>query len=487
MDNKAKIEKANKLIRKFAALMKRAYMKHNYEKCLELIEASANFQYFFNQVYSDKLIEDYIVKISKNTILIDDDYKCDPDCVLFFDDFGGDIRGLVIIYLKALCKLGYKVVYITQESSRNNQKSLHSAVEGYNVIFEYYNSRNTIISNINFLNDCINRYKPTYMFMYGYPYNIIAAVVFTSYAEKIKRYQINLTDHAFWIGLNAFDYCLEFRDYGAHISQFERGISKDKLLLCPYYPIIDETIDFKGFPFKRDNKKVLFSGGGLYKTIGDNNKYYTIVSSILSSNSDVIFLYAGEGNATYLNELVNKYPQRVFHIEERKDFFAILKRIDLYLNTYPMLGGLMTQYAVVAGVIPLTLKHGDDSSGLLLEQDEAQIEYSDINYLIKDALKLLSDEHYMSQRKALLKNQVITEIEFQNNLKNIMEFGKSNFTIKNIDLNTLEFRRHYVDRLLFYNEAIRSIVRFNHKKIIINFPFLFIFGVIKRLFQKTKG
>ena len=44
------------------------------------------------------------------------------------------------------------------------------------------------------------------------------------YAGHMKRYQVNLTDHAFWLGTYAFDYCLEFLDFGAIVSREYRHI-----------------------------------------------------------------------------------------------------------------------------------------------------------------------------------------------------------------------------------------------------------------------
>ena len=75
-------------------------------------------------------------------------------------------------------------------------------------------------------------------------------------------------DHAFWLGRNAFDYCLEFRDFGANLSRQYRHIPIQKLLKQPYYPLADPTIPYGGLPFERaDGDFVIFSGGTLYKTL----------------------------------------------------------------------------------------------------------------------------------------------------------------------------------------------------------------------------
>lgn len=76
------------------------------------------------------------------------------------------------------------------------------------------------------------------------------------YAGCMKRYQINLTDHAFWLGAHAFDYVLEFRDFGANVSRQYHHIAPHKILKQPYYPYIDRTLSFQGFPFENYGGRV---------------------------------------------------------------------------------------------------------------------------------------------------------------------------------------------------------------------------------------
>jgi len=62
------------------------------------------------------------------------------------------------------------------------------------------------------------------------PWDISAILAFMQMSGKMKRYQINLTDHAFWLGRQAFDFCLEFRDFGANVSRIHRNIPMRKIL-----------------------------------------------------------------------------------------------------------------------------------------------------------------------------------------------------------------------------------------------------------------
>jgi hypothetical protein len=61
-------------------------------------------------------------------------------------------------------------------------------------------------------------------------------------------------------------------------------------------------------------KKIIFSGGSLYKTLGGNNKYYSMIDSILKKYTNTIFLYAGTGDSTKINELMKKMARASFII-----------------------------------------------------------------------------------------------------------------------------------------------------------------------------
>ena len=117
-----------------------------------------------------------------------------------------------------------------------------------------------------------------------------------------------------------------------------------------------------------------------------------------------------------MNILKQKYNDRVFHVEERKDLYQVLKHCVLYLNTYPMFGGLMMNYAATAGKIPITLKHNHDADGLLFNQSKLKIEYEDMDTLLQDVDKLLENPEYLKEREALLNGSVITEEKFRREL-----------------------------------------------------------------------
>ena len=248
--------------------------------------------------------------------------------------------------------------------------------------------------------------------------------------NKYIRYKINLTDHAFWLGCNAFDFSIEFRDYGASISHYYRNIPKEKIIKLPYYPYIDKSKDFEGYPFPvSENDLIIFSGGSLYKTFdGKGNLYYKIIDFCLCNYKQVKFWYAGSGDDSELVKLMRKYPNRVFHTDERNDLFQIMLNIDIYISTYPMSGGLMSQYSAIAGVVPLTLHSGDETGGIL-NSDTVSYEFGNLEDFKYELQHLLSDKVYRINQGKKLKESVMMQHVFDETLRQIIKENYSPFEI----------------------------------------------------------
>lgn len=411
------------------------------------------------------------------------EYAANENTVLFYDCFGLDTRGLAAIYAKALVALNYKVVWGTTDKAKDKIPTIERFLDKGDVVKVFIDMRSSYQNHIEQLTAAFEKYLPKRAFFYTKPNDVSAEIVFYHYRNKVTRYQINLTDHAFWLGNNAFDYCLEFREYGAGISRVERKIDENKIVLLPYYPLIDTSIEFQGLPFDKTGKKVLFSGGALYKTIGGDNKFYSIVAKVLENNDDTVFLYAGSGDDSELKKLSAKFEDRVYHIQERKDLFALMSHVDAYLNTYPMIGGLMSQYAAMAGLPPIYLidEGKAEASGLLLDQDKANIEFHKVEEVVNELNLLLRDLDYRKQRSEDIKKRVFSETEFTSLLSDIMQ-GKAKYC--KVDCpNTLWFRKEYISRFKF-NMVLSAIASRKNKSLMFNFIDLFALQVAIKLAKK---
>lgn len=445
------------------------------------VAALAEIYYEWNQFYCDEALETICENAGKDLLVGQVHSWTNEDnrnkTILYCDTFGNDIRGLSLMYLKALVDLDYKVIYVTRIDRREDQPILRNTLIDKNIVFEYIDFASKYTEQVNAINAVVQQYKPDIAFLYTKPYDVAVVAVFSQYEGILERYKINLTDHAFWLGKVALDYCIEFRDYGASVSFYKRGIKQEKIVALPYYPYVDQNISFEGDLFDEGTRYV-FSGGSLYKTLGEENKYYKIVEHILQTDDKICFLYAGSGDDSQLKKIAEKYPDRVVHIPERKDFVELIRRSVFYLNTYPTVGGQMMQYCALVGKLPVTLRHNLASGGLLLNQKKAAIEFDSLEEIYAEIDKLLSDDKYLHERENSLNGCVITEREFQEALGQMLKYHETPYKLDYIQLDLNEIAREYRFRI---NEAavVAAIAKKRHISLFAQFPIYFLKRYLK--------
>ena len=102
-------EYVEKVISKIQKAIKKSIYLQKYEDALYLISICANILYQTNIYYKDDNLENAIDKLALemklNEYLGVEEYAAREDYVLFYDGFGLNDRGLIQIYLKALCKI----------------------------------------------------------------------------------------------------------------------------------------------------------------------------------------------------------------------------------------------------------------------------------------------------------------------------------------------------------------------------------------------
>lgn len=458
------------------------FKKNNLEHVLELICAKARLLYIYNQMYRDDQSETLLSAIA-DKFKTEFYHSSNDKTVLFYDGFGLDARGLVQQYLTGLVENNYKVLYISVSPDESEQPHVLRILKQGNGKFLSLQGKN-FIDKIVWLRNICSSHCFSYAFLYTTPYDVAGIVTFSLLKEKAVRYQINLTDHAFWLGAQTFDYCIEFRNYGAAITRDYRKVNSEKLVYLPYYPILNEYEIFQGFPESIKNKKVILSGGATYKTLDNNNTFYNIVESLLDKHNDVAFMYLSNDTVKQLDSLKNKYPQRVVHLSERSDLIEVMKHSRLFLNTYPISGGLMVQYAAISGCIPVTLKRewDDDAVGLLKNENVLNEIFTVKSKFIDEIGRLLEDENYFKEKKKMLEGQVLTPADFAKGLQKILINPKEMiFTdIKAVD--TKMYRQSFAENLS-RNDVIKSLIRKDTPKVCRYFPELTVEWIIKRLFK----
>jgi hypothetical protein len=466
------LKKAIKDYNFFVELANKFYTDTNYEDCMSCINYASRLAYAVNFKYTDKNLENIIKNISEN-IIKSKNFKGNNNRYVFYDYFALPNRGLTQQYLRALMAWGVEFLYIIPrtidcvDSKILDELKRYDKVQIYCVNMKAKNNIDMVMQ----ISEALKKYQPFRAFLHMAPWDVIGNVIWNSFSN-IERYQINITDHAFWLGINSSDYFLEFRNYGYNISYQYRDILKERLLLQPYYPIIDSA-KYQGIPYENSVAVRLLSGGAYYKVYGENNIFFRLIKKILEENPETLFYYAGNGDERPMLKFIraNQLDDRWFLIGSRTDLSEVMKRMDIYIGTSPWSGGLMTLLAAALSIPIVAYAAISDYSNYtegffssLKEVPNITIHdkdtfYATVNQLVQD--KLLRKE--LGQK---MNNSLVAVDEFNVMLKYLVD-TKHNREITldlNIDIDSVAKRYldldnnylHYIPRLLINKYTLRK-------------------------------
>lgn len=450
MNTKITKQRVNKDFIKLKELAKKCYDKKDYYQTLSTIETASKLMYAFNISYTDDDMEEMLSNIAYE-VLKSNTRKIPPNNgrkIILYDFFAMDNRGLTQQYIMALIDLDYEILFITyQRDSMKQSEQIFLQLKLYKKAQIYTIKNKEYIESSKEMYNVIKKFGATKALIHTSPWDVVGIMTF-SYLTEVERYLINLTDHAFWLGKCCSDYILEFRSYGYNISKNYRNIKEEKLMLLPYYPVQDLTIPFEGFPFDTIGKKVIFSGGAVYKIYG-SNIFFDTIKHIVEKHDDTIVMYAGGGNTKpFKNFIVNNHlEKRVFLISERKDISQIFKNCYFYLGTYPLCGGLMTQYAVANNKIPIAF--ADEKikcnfiESLFINVKNRVLTYTKLKKYYDTIDKLIDEPKYKNELENNLNDLIITRAEFAENLLSSLEKKSTKFSFIKYDIDINEFSNLY--------------------------------------------
>ncbi len=423
--------------------------KKNYNDCINLISCAANIAYHLNFKFYDDEFEDYLKSISYN-LIENIDFGVISGRWVFYDSFGLDNRGLTQQYLNALDDMKVEYLYILETyRSDKEHKDIINQVKN-NPRAEIYINDSSLDFKVQIMNiiKVLESYKPEKALLHFTPWKCLSIVLWNR-LNFIERYFINLTDHAFWLGKNSFDFSLEAREYGIYFSNKFRYIDRNKLLLSKFYPIINEK-EFLGFPQEVKNKIKIFSGGTYYKIYGSNDLYFDIVKKILLKYDNTVLLFAGSGDDKPLREFIktNNFQRRIFLLGHRSDINEVIKNSDIYLNTYPLGGGLLTQYALLNSIPVIGFGDSDlpmsftetmtYKKGIKCTYTDLNIFYEEFDYIINNYKEISYDKNIVSPSRE----------EFLDNFKKLV-FSKNkieNLEIEDFNFNKQRFFKLYLEQ-----------------------------------------
>lgn len=408
----------NKDLRYLKKQVTRYLSSKRYDKALDYIVMSAKLMYEFAVDFIDIELEDSLSRVVNDVFGITE-YEPDDEIVMFYDYYALPNRGLTQQYMRGLANTNKKVYYLVPKKKENIDRRIINEFESYNNVSLLFIQDKNLLQTVSSILEVVNRIKPKKVFMHMSPWDVVGNLVWNSCTSS-ERYNIDITDHTFWLGKNCTDFILEWRDYGATIAQTLRGFSREKIIVIPYYPILDSE-RFYGYEFlDKDHSRVrLFSGGHIFKIYGQNDFFLNLIKSILEQNLNTDFYYIGGGNTRYVKKFIddNGLSNRWYMVENRKDIVEFIEKMDVFVHTYPISGGLMCQIA--AGCKKPTIAYSDSWNTDCLIEPYFHVEklvhkltYFDRNEMLNEIKLLCSNKDYRESLGENEKEALIEEKEF---------------------------------------------------------------------------
>lgn len=468
----------NYVIRIYEKWVKKSYEafdKGKYDISLYNIAICARWMYNFNIRYTDNRLEKLIKEISNIKIGNSINYLPNNNCCVFLDSIG-TTKCLNLQYLRALISLNREIVYILH----NDLSQCKSIIDELN---QYPNSHiflikqeQLLINQAQEINKIIYRFKPAQIFLHMIPQDVVSLLAIYNISGA-KKYNIDLQDHTYWLGATFIDYNIQFRDYGEKISIQKRNLKPKQIIRLPYYPIKHLNNKFEGFTNIPSDAIIIFTGGAQYKMLGKNDIFFNLMDTILDCSPKAHILVATIGDNILFSQKVlkMKHRERVHCIGMRKDINEVFNHSDIYLVTYPLIGGLMTQYAAAYARPILAYAEKDDANlaeGVVNHKLGAVNTLYSLDSFKASAQKLLTDKKF--REKEGLKNQhaIINEDDFSKYLEKILE----------CDTTDIEWKHHtqpnYEEMIKFYlqNEnsrihaGLKSMITYLKFKVFFYFP-----------------
>ena len=440
------------------AKAKKCFRAGDTQITIDLVDAYFSIAGQFNFNYVDNEIEALLKRISESVILQSNNYEPNREKWILYDDFCTTyVLGLQ--WLDALAATGKRILYITSRDiySESRHKNILDRVSAYSNVETLIIPQGGSIERAQSLYDGIVRFGASKIILHKYATASVMDLVLPILPSGMEKYVINLSDQTFWFGARFIDYCLEFRKFGASVSMQRRGLTKEQLLMVPFYPADDQN-PFTGFPAEctRD-KVVIFSGGDYYKTLDEERTYWRLVKELLDRYPQVVFLFATknipEGDSEIKHFIAdNHFEGRFIYIQFRPDIYQVFAHCDIYMGTCPTSGSLMSQLAAVNSKPILQFyKPGtsdDETEQALCINEKFLISYNDEEAFFNEADKLIHDAEYRRIKGRRLQSAMMHREQFNRLVLMTLSSNKTQFPIEEYDINyrELDNRWYYLEK-----------------------------------------
>lgn len=421
-----------------------ANKKGDIERCLNAITGCVElaYRFFLKETFGDDDLEEILYDIGKEYVKIGKksiNDRTEQNNIIFYDSFAQDNRGLTEQYIDALYHNGFNVLFITTNSQFSDKTKLgNKIINKYKYKYEIIDDNILFINKVKKITSVISNFGAEKVFLHLSPYDLFAIILFSQYKGILYRYFINITDHAYWLGKNCIDECIEFRKFGVALSSLVRKIPIKRISLLPYYPVsesIDECDDNNKILDNIRDKFIVITGGTNYKYLDSKHTLLKLILRIFKENTNALLVMVG---TSYAGEIYKKFAEkkgfkdRIILLNSTPYLKTLFKKADLYLCSYPMTGGLMAQIAVEQGLPIISynerfMYHNDISD--LISSDMFEL-HNNFNSFCNQINKLIRDSKYREEYIRSFYKIKYTEYDFRRNLLKIIN-KDSHFELEN--------------------------------------------------------
>lgn len=490
-------ELVNQVFEYLKSDIKKLLSRGKIDKCYSLVDCFARVAEYTNDRMRDEDIENAIVDISNKYFSVT---KINPKTKLavFYDQIGTTIC-LGVQYIRGLVDNGYEVLYIYENPFYSPTESLLKELERLKlkkIIVDKHRNRDAINTGKSILK-AISDFSPKHLIIHSPSYGSLANTLLYS-LEGLTRYRVVPGDHHFYIGYKCIDLFFEFRDFGLNYAQDYRNLPTEKLCKLPYYPLIDEFVPFQGMPAV-DNANVSFLiAGNSYKFQG-SNFIFRLIDWILETYPNAVVYHLGttfERINTFIKE--KESHRRLISLGYRKDFVACMNNCDILINSYPFSGGLVSQTAAylkkpIISYSPIGTR--SSMRELLGVSKNVSEPVSKTSFEeIKDYIaQMINNRDFLKSEGERVNSYLQTKEKFESELKNILQYRKTNLSNYNKEIIPLNDDYYYKLQNSFKPSIIYPLIKSYGFKILIRFPQLIfpfnkqcITSVIKALVLRYK-
>lgn len=442
----------------------KAFLNLDYYSSLRNIEYAAQIASYYNFVYSDSELDNLCAQIAATKIShLYNIENVSHKKVAYIDSNCMDNHGLTQQYIRALIDLQYEILFIRLapiDDFCNNIINEVSEYEKGEIIC--FKEELDLFEKLEIIFNRICVYNPQYMLFHLLPWDTLAVMLVSLFQHSaIQKIYINAIDHTFWLGASFMNKVIEFRDWGRMVSCEMRGFTSEQCFKLPYYPIINNLQEYSELPIETNDKVVIFSGGQSYKMLDYHRTFFKMQDRILEENPDAIIVLIPLGYDKVIDRNIQrcKNKDRIIKLGYRKDIFELFRHIDIYMSTFPLGGGLMSQYAAVCEkpILSYIGKRNANRgiSSMFNDNVDSVKSFKHLSDYFEYANQLCKDEDFRHLEGQKLRAAMISPQKFREGLNYILEKNISLYTFNNVEVGQKEYEHiceetenHYLKRAL---------------------------------------